>query len=999
MAVGDRVVSVVLNANVRDFVTGMRAAANATYETDKEFDKLEARRDGLKMLGTAGVAVGTAITAGLGVAISKFVEFDSAMSNVQAATHESAENMATLREAALDAGARTVYSATEAAGAIEELSKAGLSTADILGGALDGALDAAAAGGMDVARTAELMASTLAQFNLKGEDAGHVADLLAAGAGKANGDMEDLGQALNQAGLVANQFGMSVDDTVGTLAAFANAGMLGSDAGTSLRTMLLRLANPTKEVSELMDQVGIHAYDTQGDFVGLDNLAGQLQQSLGGMTQAQRDQTLAMIFGQDAIRGANILMNEGTEGIQSWTDAVNDQGYAQETAAMRLDNLAGDWEQFTGALETAAIAMGSAADGPLRFLVQALTNLVDGFNGLPEGAQTAVTWIAAVTGGAALLGGGLLLLLPKLANARRAMGELGITAGKVRTGVGTLASLGFSPLGLAIGVATTAMTMFISSQADAAAQVEGFRGALEQGTEAVADMANEALQLDKFTVGNFWKYGFFNKSALDAAEDMGISLRDVQDAATGNEEAFGRVRDQLDAIGAADPWSTGLVGSNELQTNSAILLDTLGKVNGQIDEADRLNKQSAESQGENAEATGQAADANSDAADSASAYNAELEAQEQAAADAQEQIDSLIDSIRNYSTVAGDTQENQDKLTRAINDSHDAFQTFIDDGGTAEEAMHGQTDGALDLRDMMFSLNNQALDTAAGIKESGGTLDDATQSYLRGRDRIIEMMTQLGLSSDEANAWADEMFGPTDQVEGYLNDVEAAADQVAASDPTVNISETGASYVNGVLDGVQANANATPDVHMAVLQRGAEDVQRRLQAVKTGAQQIPDAWVRITENGANQVMTQAYAVSRAINSIPGYREVVINQVTRTTGADRGAVGAAYNADGGFYNYQAFADGGFTGPGIYRGGANIHKFAEPETGWEAYISGKPSARDRNVQIWEQAGDRLGVKDSGPLVGELTFVSSGNVQADVSEAMFHLNAYNRGGRRRG
>ena len=396
-------------------------------------------------LGAAGVAMGAAIAAGVGVAVAKFAEFDQAMSFVAATGDDARENMDALRQAALEAGSATVFSATESANAIEEMAKAGLSARDILAGGLTGALDLAAAGGLGVAEAAGIAATTLQQFQLDGEEATHVADLLAAGAGKAMGDVTDLGTALDQAGLVASQFGLSVDETVGTLSAFASAGMLGSDAGTSMRTMLLRLANPTKEVADLMSSLGISAYDTQGNFVGLSGLAGELETGLEGMTQAQRDQTLAMIFGQDAIRGANILLREGTEGIDEWTEKVADQGYAADTAATRLDNLMGDWEALTGAMDTAFISMGEGANGPLRDIIQGLTELVDGFNGLPDWAQQSALGIAVLTAGIGLVGGAALLTIPKIVEFQIAMSTLGITAGATRAGLSRICLLYTSP--------------------------------------------------------------------------------------------------------------------------------------------------------------------------------------------------------------------------------------------------------------------------------------------------------------------------------------------------------------------------------------------------------------------------------------------------------------------------------------------------------------------------------------------------------------------------
>ena len=148
--------------------------------------------------------------------------------------------------------------------------------------------------------------------------------------------------ALSQSALVASQMGLSVEDTTGSLAAFASAGLMGSDAGTSFRSMLMRLQNPTDEAAEAMSALGIAAYDANGEFVGIDAIAGQLQQSMKNLAPAQRDAAMATLFGADAVRAANILYNEGEEGIRGWIAAVDDQGYASEQAEARLDNLKGD---------------------------------------------------------------------------------------------------------------------------------------------------------------------------------------------------------------------------------------------------------------------------------------------------------------------------------------------------------------------------------------------------------------------------------------------------------------------------------------------------------------------------------------------------------------------------------------------------------------------------------------------------------------------------------
>ena len=335
----NRNITVRLLADTSKFTAGM---AKVSAEAEKTSTTMEASGGKTKLLTTGIAAAGIAATA-LGVAAVRMAaDFDASMSTVQANTGASADEMSLLRQAAIDAGADTVYSATDAADAINELGKAGMSTSDILSGGLNGALDLAASDGMEVAEAAELMSSAMAQFNLTGADATRIADALAAGAGKAQGSARDLGYALQQSGMVANSFGIGMEETVGTLTSFANAGMTGSDAGTSLKSMLIALANPTKKAQNLMDELGISAYDAQGNFIGLKALAGQLQTQMSGLTQAQRNQALATIFGSDAIRAANVLYNEGSDGIADWTKKVSDSGYAaQQAAADRMSSAVG----------------------------------------------------------------------------------------------------------------------------------------------------------------------------------------------------------------------------------------------------------------------------------------------------------------------------------------------------------------------------------------------------------------------------------------------------------------------------------------------------------------------------------------------------------------------------------------------------------------------------------------------------------------------------------
>jgi len=336
----------------------------------------------LQAFGLQALTVAGAVTALIGVfksAADVVVQFDKALSSIRALGGEYADNIDALGEAAKTAGINFGFTATESLGAVEALAKAGVSTADILGGALTGALTLAAAGNLDVATAAETASKAMTQFGLSGKDIPKLADLLAAGAATATGDVTDFAQALNQAGLVASQAGIPIEETVGALTAFAAAGLLGSDAGTSFRTMLLRLQNPSKESAKEMERLGINAFNAQGEFIGLEKLAGQLQTQLAGLTQEQRSAALAQIFGSDAVRAANVLYTQGAEGIAKYNDQVNQSGFAAQVAAEQTDNLAGDLDRAKGAWQALVLGIedGSNSIGTsVRSIIQSFTDLI-----------------------------------------------------------------------------------------------------------------------------------------------------------------------------------------------------------------------------------------------------------------------------------------------------------------------------------------------------------------------------------------------------------------------------------------------------------------------------------------------------------------------------------------------------------------------------------------------------------------------------------------------
>jgi TP901 family phage tail tape measure protein len=485
----DRSISIALEAKVQGFVSGMRTAQQATTDfADRTAAFAKDNEQNLDRVGKASMVLGGALLAGVGIAVNAFMKFDSAMSEVQASTHETTANMELLREAAINAGADTAFSAEEAAKGIDELAKAGVSTKDILGGGLSGALALAAAGSLGVGEAAEIAASALTQFKLSGKDIPHLADLLAAGAGKAQGSVEDMGAALNQTGLVAASTGLTIEETTGALAAFAAAGLTGSDAGTAMKTMLMSLNPNSAAAATLMEELGIKAYDAEGSFIGMSEYAGVLQGALKDMGDEQRNATLKTLFGSDAVRAANILYEQGAAGISKWEDAVNDAGFAAVTASIKQDNLAGDLEKLGGSFDSVLIKGGGGAAESLRGLVQSAEDLVDSIGKIPAPILNAGVGIAAIAGGTLLLGGALMTALPQIMAFRASMAALAVASPRAAAGIGVVAKsagvalIALLALQVAANVFTEKRTKSAEDYGQALLKVGKAAGSVESGS-------------------------------------------------------------------------------------------------------------------------------------------------------------------------------------------------------------------------------------------------------------------------------------------------------------------------------------------------------------------------------------------------------------------------------------------------------------------------------------------------------------------------------------
>jgi len=771
----ERAINISLQAQVTNFLANMEAASKSTKKVEDSLEaqkraSIEAARkqgEAAATLGRGVVAFGAVAAAGVAIAIAKFAEFDAKMSQVKALSHATASEMESLRTAALHMGQGIGFSATQVADAETELVKAGVGVKDMLGGSLVGALNLAAAGQINVGEATQIAAVAMTQFKLSGKDVPHLADLLAAGADKALGGVDQLGQALNQGGLVAAQFGLSIDDTVGTMSAFANAGLLGSDAGTSFKTMLLSLASPSQKAKDELHKYNIEAYDAQGHFVGITNLAGQLHDKLGDVSDAERNAALSTIFGTDAIRTANVLYQEGAKGLQSWIDRVNDSGFAAEQAAAKMDNLKGDVSKLGAAIDTGLIESGGGANEVLRTLVQGATAFATGISNLPAPVLAVGLGITAIVAATALMGGGFLTVVPKIAAAKVALIDLNVSGKTLAAGFGkggaVLAALTLFSIGMAGAGSTAELTTDQLSKLNGALKAgdlkdlnEQFKSTDDRAINASAGVSGFRDALDALTSSDFSKNlqgnknvgGFFDSITFGAAnvsgelkkfeaqfKQMGVTL-----AATAKDDfptAVDQFNKYVKAAGGGKEATKQLLET--MPDYAASLRDLAADQGKTLTQQQLLNL-----------ATGKGALAHQLARDAAAKDKDSIVELGASAEDAQKDVDSLAESIKGFGSAQLDVNATQRDFQAAIDE---ASKSLKDNGKTLDI----NTEAGRANQASLDNIAEKALAAAAAIVEQTKGQDNGTAAIQAGRDALIAQLAQYGITGQAAEEYANKV--------------------------------------------------------------------------------------------------------------------------------------------------------------------------------------------------------------------------------------------------
>lgn len=887
-----RSVTVRLKAEVGQWKSDMAsagAAASAAAKTTKtSWDSSNSavgkatatvlkNRQAIETVGHTMLGFGAVAVAGVGLAIKTFSDFDEKMSTLQTLSHATSQQMNMLRSAALTMGQAMGFSASQVADAELELVKAGISVKNIMGGALTGALSLAAAGQINVADATEIASEAMVQFKLKGKDVPHIADLLSAGADKALGGVGELGEALKYSGLQASSFGISIEQTVGTLGAFANAGLLGSHAGTSLRQMLLKLSNPSAEAASTMKDLGINVYDANGKFIGLDGVAGVLKQRLHGLTQQQRNSAMATIFGARAAQGAQILYKQGAKGIDEWTKKVNEQGFAVEQATGKLDNLHGDLGKLKAAFETGLIDSAGDANGALRGLVQGLTKLIHGFDKLPDPLKENALLIAGVGGAALIAGGAFVTFLPRIIDTVGAFKQLSSASPRASRGLKAVGKAA-GAAAIAFAAAEAASALLNAHQPDMKVDtVEAMTHALLQ----LNDAQGKAESSQKLLSGVFQDT---NGKALEVGKGLFFATKKI----SGVGDALKYVTDDgINANRSFEEWNHSIFHA----TNAT------SKLEGQLNNMD--GSLATLVQSGNTET----------ASKSFKQIAASAKASGVSAADAAHEFPQYKDALLQAANAAGVTNLSQKQLVGWMQGKvPPAIQAAAKAGGKGSDALKklaGAGDDAKqslsDVVDELFRLGiksrsagqatddykSKLHDLTKSIKKNGHTLDNNT---VKGRANRQAFRDAAQASQDMTQAMADNGAS----AHTLQKRLQGSYDELVKQYKGMGKSSKQADILTRRVLGIPKNANIKTFMSNAA--------KKMADATKKSVDEIPASKSVSVHVHANGVVD----VQDAINRIHG-KTVTVRTSTEGKTYRFGPNGMAAKADGGIMEF--YANGG------------------------------------------------------------------------------------------
>ena len=411
-----------LDLDTSKFQSALKTASSQlkgfTDSSKSTGDRIISLGSGLKTMGQNMTKYVTTPLTGLGTAsVMTAATFEKSMSNVQALSGATGKDLEDLTNIAKEMGAKTQFSASEAADALGYMALAGWDSSQSMK-ALPGVLDLAAASNMGLAEASDMVTDYLSAFQEEADQAGRMSDVLAYAQANSNTTTQALGEAFKNCAVNANSFGLDIEQTTALLGKLGDQGLKGSEAGTALNAVFRDMSSKMKDGAIAIGDTNVKITDANGNFKSMAEIVAGVQKATDGLSESEKMVALQSTFTSDSIKAMGILMNTGSDSIQNFTNELyNSNGAASEMAATMNDNLSGQITTLKSALEGAAISIGEALLPMVKDLVAWINNLVTWFNSLSPSMQTSIVMAAGLAA---------------------AIGPVLIIIGQMSTGIGVL---------------------------------------------------------------------------------------------------------------------------------------------------------------------------------------------------------------------------------------------------------------------------------------------------------------------------------------------------------------------------------------------------------------------------------------------------------------------------------------------------------------------------------------------------------------------------------
>ena len=948
---------------------------------------------GLKEIGAA--YVGTVQAAG---------EFGATMSNVEALSGANASQMALLNAQAKELGATTKFTANEAGEAMGYMGMAGWNAQQMLAG-MPGVLDLAAASGEDLAGVSDIVTDALTGFGLTAADTGQFVDVLATASTKSNTNVSLLGESFKYVAPLCGTLGYSAEDTAVSLGVMANAGIKGSQAGTTLRTAVTNLISPTKEQAAEMERLGLSLTDTNGQMLPMLDMVGNLRTAFSGMSEAEQSAAASTIFGKEAMSGMLAIINASEADYNNLTESIyNSAGAAQRMANIKLDNLAGDLTLLQSAADGLSLSIGEAFMPQARGLVQIGTGIITFVNQLVDDHPVLTKVILGTAGAVGVLTAGVVAYNA----AQSVMAALNLTA--LFTGpVGPILAVGAAIGGITAGIIglveaanegvpkVDELTQAAQEAAGAMEQVSIDFDASRVNIAATADVAGMYIdRLDELgaktslTSAESTEYHNILQLLCDTVPDLAESIDLTADSIQGGTEAL---RAQTEA------WRKNA----EAQAYQEAYQNLMGEYNQVMVEAKENTIRLTEAQNklrameeERASALEKLQEIEADPALYDPARYAQLD----------QQLRTLNNDIFDQVKVVDAYQEAVDKSNAAADEARAATegyaQAMADLTGESREAA-GAVDSFSRAADQLA--NDSLTQIAGGIVGVGaafaGTLGQVTEDYYEvyhaAYDSISGQMGLFEAMKVEVETSVTDMIASLESQAAYMasysENLRAAAEMGLSEGLLSQLSDgstESAAYLQEIVNNGQGKIDEL-NAAFAKVQEGKEEFSSTVAEMQTNLQ--------------NTMYEAAQTVDSAVQEMDMYREAALAARSTMQGFINGANGMAESVQAAYrsvaYGAMAALQGSIgAGLAVTRGYAAGTTDAEPgfamvgENGPEAvFFQGGEQVLNARETAAMQRRPALSAMPAGgyggePMVIQIYFQFEGNA---TPEAVAQLREY--------